>query len=40
LTRTGRAAAREQARQLADLVQAAEAKGLVNLNPRLAKGET
>lgn len=39
LTRSGRAAAREQARQLADLVQAASAKGLVNLNAMLARGE-
>jgi len=39
LSRSGRAAAREQARQLADLVRTASTKGLLNLNSLLSQGE-
>jgi len=39
LSRTGRALVREQAQQLADLVQTASTKGLINLNNLLAQGD-
>jgi DNA-binding PadR family transcriptional regulator len=39
LSRTGRALVREQAQQLADLVQTASTKGLINLNDLLAQGD-